>query len=435
MAIKITKIEQLEERSEMVNEVMERKPIWIIRWGMTVFFTIITALLLMTWVIKFSDVISARTYIISSNPPAKLIAKNNGYLHLLTGISAQVEKGQPIAYLQGTADYFQVDSLLQHLRMTSGQELLKASDRVDYFRQFESLGNHQALLTDLASALENYFFEILNNPQAREVDAIKKQIAEQQKLVKQKLLQEKTLQKTYELVQKDHARNDQLFKQSVISQKAFDESKRSLLSSKNALENISGEIITTRVGISSLERSIAQIQVQIDKSAIKYRQEALKNYNTLINRLESWEVDNVFVSPIAGALQVHQQVGDNQFVGNGDHLFSILPPHEAVYKSIVQTPTFNSGKIKVGQPVNILLDDYPYQEFGLVTGRVDKISNMQKENYYLVEVGLVDSTLTTSFGRKLDYRPEMQGTAEIITEELRLIERFFYQLRSVFVKN
>ncbi|NVK09480.1 MAG: HlyD family secretion protein, partial [Tenacibaculum sp.] len=34
-------------------------------------------------------------------------------------------------------------------------------------------------------------------------------------------------------------------------------------------------------------------------------------------------------------------------------------------------------------------------------------------------------------GKKIDFKQEMQGTADIVTEDLRLIERFFYQLKNI----
>ncbi|MEM9548782.1 MAG: HlyD family secretion protein, partial [Bacteroidota bacterium] len=39
--------------------------------------------------------------------------------------------------------------------------------------------------------------------------------------------------------------------------------------------------------------------------------------------------------------------------------------------------------------------------------------------------------LITSYKQEIEFRQEMSGTAEIITEDLRLIERFFYQFRTV----
>jgi len=40
--------------------------------------------------------------------------------------------------------------------------------------------------------------------------------------------------------------------------------------------------------------------------------------------------------------------------------------------------------------------------------------------------------LKTSYNRELIFDKEMRGSAEIITEDLRLIERVFYQFREIF---
>lgn len=52
-----------------------------------------------------------------------------------------------------------------------------------------------------------------------------------------------------------------------------------------------------------------------------------------------------------------------------------------------------------------------------------------KGNYY-VDV-LLPKGLQTSFGKKLAFDRELKGSAEIVTEDLRLIERFFYQIRKL----
>jgi hypothetical protein len=40
----------------------------------------------------------------------------------------------------------------------------------------------------------------------------------------------------------------------------------------------------------------------------------------------------------------------------------------------------------------------------------------------------------TSYDKTIDFKHEMLGSADIITEDLRLIERFFYQLRKAVVR-
>ena len=49
---------------------------------------------------------------------------------------------------------------------------------------------------------------------------------------------------------------------------------------------------------------------------------------------------------------------------------------------------------------------------------------------YLIDVELPQELITT-YNKTIDFRQEMKGTADIVTEDLRLIERFFYQLRNI----
>ena len=50
-----------------------------------------------------------------------------------------------------------------------------------------------------------------------------------------------------------------------------------------------------------------------------------------------------------------------------------------------------------------------------------------------VEVEFPDG-LKTNYGKQLEFSQEMQGTAEIITEDVRLLERFFNPIKSLLKK-
>ena len=64
-------------------------------------------------------------------------------------------------------------------------------------------------------------------------------------------------------------------------------------------------------------------------------------------------------------------------------------------------------------------------------GKVKSISIIpNKEGLYIIDVEL-PKKLITSYNKEIDFKQEMRGTAEIITEDLRLIERFFYQFREI----
>ena len=50
---------------------------------------------------------------------------------------------------------------------------------------------------------------------------------------------------------------------------------------------------------------------------------------------------------------------------------------------------------------------------------------------YIIDV-ILPEKLITSYKKEIPFKQEMSGVAEIITEDLRLMERFFYQLKDVF---
>lgn len=96
-------------------------------------------------------------------------------------------------------------------------------------------------------------------------------------------------------------------------------------------------------------------------------------------------------------------------------------------------PIRNSGKIKPGQRVIIKLENYPYREWGTIDGEVKIISEVptKGENEgYVVYVQIMD--LVTSYGKTLEFKQEMIGSAEIVLEEITLLERIFYQFRHLW---
>ena len=59
---------------------------------------------------------------------------------------------------------------------------------------------------------------------------------------------------------------------------------------------------------------------------------------------------------------------------------------------------------------------------------VDQISSLTKEGQYLLDVELPPELITTH-DKKLAFQAEMTGQAEVITDNLRMIERVFFELR------
>lgn len=87
--------------------------------------------------------------------------------------------------------------------------------------------------------------------------------------------------------------------------------------------------------------------------------------------------------------------------------------------------------------MNIKLNDYPYDEYGLVKGRVVGISETTNSvvtaegtvETYRVKIRLPNGS-TTNFGKSLNLKSEAKGQADIITKKKRLMQRLFDNLKS-----
>lgn len=153
--------------------------------------------------------------------------------------------------------------------------------------------------------------------------------------------------------------------------------------------------------------------------------------------IRKWEHTYVFIAPIKGKIDFLNFIRNNDFVESGQELFKIIPNKTEMIGQ-VNLPEHGAGKLKIGQDVVIKLDNYPYNEYGSIKGKVTSISlatnqqtlssSQNKISSYLVNVSLPYG-LKTNYGSVLDFHAEARGTAEIITEDRRLIERFFDNLK------
>lgn len=58
-----------------------------------------------------------------------------------------------------------------------------------------------------------------------------------------------------------------------------------------------------------------------------------------------------------------------------------------------------------------------------------------KQNRLFIEklkrIGIIPKDLKTTYNKQLPFDKELKGNADIVTQDLRLIERFFYQIRKL----
>ena len=80
------------------------------------------------------------------------------------------------------------------------------------------------------------------------------------------------------------------------------------------------------------------------------------------------------------------------------------------------------GKIKVGQVLNIKLDNYPNKEFGIINGVVTQIKFISEKNEYFI-TAVLSNNLTSSMHDNLKHLQSLPGQVEIMLNERSVLER------------
>lgn len=98
-------------------------------------------------------------------------------------------------------------------------------------------------------------------------------------------------------------------------------------------------------------------------------------------------------------------------------------------------PAFGSGKVHIGQMVNVRLNNYPYQEFGYIKGIVKSVYNVQfPEGRYVAEISFTEG-LITNYNITIPAFGTYLGNAEIITTDISLLERIIRPIRRIIKKH
>lgn len=95
------------------------------------------------------------------------------------------------------------------------------------------------------------------------------------------------------------------------------------------------------------------------------------------------------------------------------------------YSVVLLLSINQSGKVKVGQRVQINLDEYPRSEFGYLEGKIMNIVPVKIEGFYRVYVEL-DQGLVTNTKYRVPDQPKFSGKADILTNNRSVLQRIFY---------
>ena len=423
-------INDLELRSEEVQEILTRVPTWMIRRGSVLFLLLILGVLFMSWLIQYPDIILSEAVITTQIPPQKEYARTSGAITaILVKDGDTVQPGMPLAVIENTANYEDV-LLLQAVIDTLH------IDKKGFEFPFDELpilflGAMETPYADLENAYAQYVLNKQLHPFDNQKVTDSLIASETQTRLEGLLAQQKISRSELRYKKKELDRYRKLLAKGVVSEQEYETRQLGYLSSKKTYRDVGIAISRLKEGVGTATKNIQDTQINRTREESQLFKKVIQSYQQLKKALKDWQQQYVLQSDISGTVSFMNIWNKNQYVTDGALVFTIIPLENSVYLAKLRTPAQNSGKIKIGQDVNVKLANYPDTEFGMLNGTVSNIALIpDAQGFYAIDV-VLPTALVTTYQKTIPFKQEMPATAEIITEDLRLIERFLYQFREV----
>jgi HlyD family secretion protein len=225
-----------------------------------------------------------------------------------------------------------------------------------------------------------------------------------------------------ELSQKTFEVNESLKKDRVISELDYRVEKSKLIGKKLTLPQINTSLLNNEALQNEKQKEIAELENTISQQKYIF----IQSINTMRSEIENWKRRYVLTAPIDGEVSFARFLQENQQLREGESL-CFINPFNTIYYAELYIPQKNFGKVFIGQKVLLKFPSYPFQEYGIVIGQVDLISNIPTDSGYLAKVSL-PYALETNFKKRVQFREGLQAEGEIVTKDIRLLQRFYYSI-------
>ena len=423
--------DNIELRSESVQEILGKMPSWIVRVGSGLVFLVVLILVIGSWFFSYPEIIESKLVLTTENPPAELIARASGKIVDLKIVDKQkIKAGELLAVIENSADFEDMFLLRDELKKAS--YFLTDEKKLNILTSNKSyrLGEVQTQFnTYLKSCADYNRFVDLQYHKKKRVSLLQKR-SNYRMYYNRQYKQRNILEKELSIVSKEFKRDSLLYTRGVISESTYQKSEKDYLIQSYTFHGSRSTLSETQIEINEVDQAIIDLELDKENTSKELQDQILHAYDNLLAQMAIWEQNYLLKSPIDGSVSFNSFWSANQNVKQGDKVFTVLPSDSTRIIARVQLGMTRSGKVKLGQRVNIKLNNYPFTEFGMLQGTIRSISEVPDGDNYSLDVELSNG-LITNYGIELKFAQKIEGVAEIITEDQRLFQRIFNPLKAL----
>ncbi|WP_297089560.1 HlyD family efflux transporter periplasmic adaptor subunit [uncultured Draconibacterium sp.] len=423
---------KIEIRSGEVQEILGGVPSRIVRYGILVFVAIFSFIIIGSFVFYYPDILRSNIVVTTENPPATLVARATGKIdRLFVEDKDHVAAGQTIALIENPAEYndvIELEKMINAVQPDFDTLHFTVSQR---FNKSLQLGAVQEYYSQFLTRYEelNEFYQ--RNYYMLKEESYKEQLKNARILYDRLWEQKVAIDKEYQIKQRNYERQKKLLAGEVVSSTVLEQAESDMLSKKSELDGIRSTLAERQIDISELDQKIIENEKEYHDYKIQYESALIEAFNNLKSQASDWFLTYVLRSPIDGVVTFNKFYAENQNITEGDRVLTIVPEDVGEVVGKVELPVRGSGKVKEGLDVNVKFDNYPYMEYGLVRGKVKSVSLVPEDSFYMVEI-VFPNGLVTNYDNELQMQSQLMGQSEIITEDLRLIQRIFNPLKALW---
>ena len=168
------------------------------------------------------------------------------------------------------------------------------------------------------------------------------------------------------------------------------------------------------------QQNIQQLEVQKTQMQAKADQTG-----KLLSKAKTELKQFIFTAPVDGVVSSLNVRNPGEVVQPGQTVVE-LAPQDAPLVLLAKLPNREAGFLKTGMSAKIKFDAYPYQDYGIISGKVFSISpdtkpDQQLGAVYRIEVELERNSVTANH-QKIAFKAGQTATADIIIRRRRIID-------------
>ncbi|WP_373553384.1 HlyD family efflux transporter periplasmic adaptor subunit [Haliscomenobacter sp.] len=425
-------LEDIEIRSEEVQEILGTPPSWMVRWGSLSAFALFVVLMWLSFLVKYPDAVDADIRLVSKDPPVRLTAFNaNRIDEVIVKNNTRVDSGQALIAFRSTANFRHVLSLEDYITALPSmrdEDLLKFKVPSNLV-----LGELQADLFDFQDVQLKYNSEMYKNLSSSDLRSSQSRISRLDRSLDYQKEMRRQIQEQIAEAEQERKNKEHLVSVDQASQEDVNRVHRRIMELNKELIRTETEIRDRESELSALRIKVRSLESGADNETNFASDVLRESFTRLREGVNTWKQRYIIESPRSGLVQiVGRNVAENSFVYKDEQLMVILPNKNKEIVGKMFIPFNRSGRVKIKQKVIVRLESLDFQEFGVLEGEVAWKALSPRDDGEKSEVAvevIFPNKMITTAGKVVATEEELYGEARIITEERRFIERIFSGIR------